>query len=358
LSIEFGEFDVDRYLAQQRDLFEDAFPEHVGNAPASVEHYRWKFHSFPFSPQAYEYMAVEDDRMLGYYAAIPYPYVIAGRPTRVGMVCDVMTHSNARGRGVFTGLGRFALAQMQATDLEFVTGYPVRSEVMGGHLRVGWKVAFELPMYLSPLKTDAILKSRGLAWLAPAANFGASSYQRLLSLRRPAREYAVNHGSPESLLRSEAVASFLERWSASVPNHLVKSPDFYAWRLGAPGTSYRVFLVKHGDDVVAMAIGRATELDGVPSFAVLDLMVREDHRRALATLVGAVRDEARRCDAQAIVTMMSKLRARQYRLIRFGFLRTPFTFKLIVRSVGATSQIGNLADDSQWHLMWIDSDDL
>ena len=358
MSIDFAEFDAERYLTQQRELFEDAFPEHVGNTATSMGHYRWKFHSFPSCPPSYEYMAVEDERLLGYYAAIPYPYVIAGQPARVGMVCDVMTHSSARGKGVFTGLGRFALEEMQATDLEFVTGYPVRPEVMGGHLRVGWKVAFELPMYLSPLKTDAILKSRGLAWLVPAANLGASCYQRLLSLRRAAPEYTINRGRPESLLDSEAVAAFLERWSASVPNHLVKNAEFYAWRLGAPGTSYRVFLAQHGDDVVAMAIGRATSLNGIPSFALLDVMVREEHGRALRTLFAAVRDEARGCDAEAIVTMMSKRRGRQYGLIRCGFLRSPFTFKLIVRSVGATSAIGDLADEGQWHLMWIDSDDL
>jgi GNAT superfamily N-acetyltransferase len=352
-----AKFDAERQLAQQRELFEDAFPEHVGKPPASTEHYTWKFHSFPSTPHGYEYVALDEDRLLGYYAAIPYPYVIAGRHIRVGMVCDVMTHSEARGRGVFTELGRYALAQLEATNLEFVTGYPVRPEVMGGHLRVGWKVAFELPMYLMPLRTNAVLATKGLAWLAPATNLGVRIYGSLLSLR-PADGYTVSSGSPDVLLGSQSVTTFLKRWSASVPNHLVKSAEFYEWRLGAPGASYRAFLVHRGDVVVAVAIGRATELNGVPCLGLLDLMVLDDDRRALGTLLHALRDEARRSEAEAIVVMMSKRQAREYRLLRFGFLRSPFTFKLILRAVAETARIEDLSDESQWRLMWIDSDDL
>jgi GNAT superfamily N-acetyltransferase len=357
LSLEFGVFD-DRELAQQRALFENAFPEHRDSVTSSVEHYQWKFHGFPAVPPSFEYVARDAGKLLGYYAAIPYLYRIDNRPMRVGMVCDVMTHSDARGRGVFTDLGRYALDQMHASELAFVTGYPIRPEVMGGHLRVGWTVAFELPMYLRPLRADAIMRSKGIAWLAPLVNAGLSAYGVVVAPRARAGGYTSVIGSPGELLDSAEFERFREAWSASVRHHLIKSAEFYGWRLGAPGTSYRVFVVRQGAEVVAVAVGREAPLQGIPSFALLDAMVLPGHERALSLLYRDIEREARRRGVEAIVTMMSRHSARRYRLKRFGFLRSPFTFKLIVRSVSDSLAAASISTEADWHLMWIDSDDL
>ena len=356
--MEFGEFKQAERLAEQRELFEDAFPENKGAPPASAETYRWKFHGFPGVPSSYEYMATENGRMIGYYAAIPYAYSIGGDERRVGMACDVMTHSQARGKGVFTALGRYSLAEMKAAGVDLMTGYPIRPGVMGGHLRVGWKVAFELPMYLYPLRSNAILRSRGLAWLAPLANAGISLYQGLLRMRGSSAGLEVSTGPAPELLRSAAFADLVQSWSRSVPNHLIKSAGFYAWRLGAPGARYQAFLVRRGEQVVAAAIGREDDLHGIPSLALLDVMVADGEEPALGTLYRAVVDEARRRGVEAVVSMMSKHSARRYRLARCGFLKSPFTFKLIVKSLNDELPVEDLCNEADWHLMWIDSDDL
>jgi GNAT superfamily N-acetyltransferase len=358
LSIEFAEFNSTEGLSQQRELFVGAFPEHLGTPATSPEHYHWKFHGAPFSPPSYEYSASEGGRMLGYYAAIPYLYQIGEHRMVVGMVCDVMTHPDARGKGVFTELGKFALGRMEAEGLDFVTGYPIRPEVMGGHLRVGWKVAFDLPMFLRPLKANAIAKSKRMSWLAPAANVGIATYQALLAPRATTRALRSRTGSPRELLHSAGFETFLEKWSAGVTNHLVKSAAFYDWRLSAPGTQYHAFLVYRNDAVVAAAVGREARLHGIPSFALLDVMVLKGDGNALATLYHNVDDEARRHGAEAVVTMMSRQRAREYHLIRFGYLKSPFTFKLILRPLNARAGLDRISAEEDWHLMWIDSDDL
>lgn len=358
MSIEFAEFNSTDGLSQQRELFVDAFPEHLGTPATSPEHYRWKFHGSPFSPRSYEYSAREGSRMLGYYAAIPYPYQIGERRMVAGMVCDVMTHSEARGKGVFTELGKFALGRLEAEGVDFVTGYPIRPEVMGGHLRVGWKVAFDLPMFLRPLKANAIAKSKRVSWLAPVANVGIAIYQALLAPRATTGDYRSRRGSPRELFHSAPFETFLEKWSATVANHLVKSAEFYDWRLGAPGTQYHAFLVYRDDAVVAAAVGREARLQGIPSFALLDVMVLKGDESALPTLYDDIDDEARRHGAEAIVTMMSRQRARDYRLIRFGFLKSPFTFKLILRPLSDCVGLDRISTEKDWHLMWIDSDDL
>jgi len=291
--MEFAEFNQDEGLAKQRELFDDAFPENQGSPIASAEHYRWKFHGAPSRPTSFEYQASEDGEMLGYYAAIPYPYQLGERKLLAGMACDVMTHSKARGRGVFTELGRFSVAEMRGTELSFLTGYPIRPEVMGGHLRVGWRVAFELPMYLKPLRGNAILSSRGMSWLAPGANIAIAAYQATRR-SRTSPGLVAQAGEPRDLLGTPEFATFLDGWSKEVRNRLLKSADFYAWRLGAPGTRYRAFLVTRDEQVVAAAIGRVATLQGIPSLALLDLMVLPGERRALATLYREIDREARR----------------------------------------------------------------
>lgn len=274
------------------------------------------------------------------------------------MVCDVMTSSAARGRGVFTGLGEYALSRMRESELAFVTGYPIRPEVMGGHLRVGWKVAFQLPMYLRPLRSNAILASRHLGALAPVVNLGLRALTRLLSLRRRTAGYTTETGAPSDLLHGPELAAFVERWSASVENHLVKSQDFYSWRLGAPDARYEVFRVRRGEAVVALAVGRIATLQGIPSLALLDLMVLDGEQAALPSLYWEIEHAAVSAGVEAIVTMISRYQARRHLIRRFGFIRSPFAFKLILRSVSDRLQVESIAAEEGWHLMWIDSDDL
>lgn len=358
MSVEFAAFDASTQLDERQALFELAFPEHRGTSTASVEHYRWKFHSARPQAPSFEYVAAESGKMLGYYAAIPYPYEIGGRRVTAGMVCDVMTHPDERGRGVFTDLGRHALAEMTAGEPAFVTGYPIRPEVMGGHLRAGWSVAFELPMFLLALRTDAILATRRLGWAAPLANLGAAAYRGALAPPRVADGLEVLTGPPAELLGSGEFATFVERWSSGVPNHLVKTSDFYRWRLGAPGTEYHAVLVRRSGAIAAAAVGRVAELQEIPSFAVLDMMALDDDADGLRALHRGIREAAERRRVEAIVTMMSRSSAKRYSLGRFGFLRSPFTFKLIVRSVSPNFDVAAISNEADWQLMWIDSDDL
>jgi GNAT superfamily N-acetyltransferase len=360
VSLEFREFDPATALAERRELLDLSFPENRGTSLSSIEHYSWKFRGFPSTPASYEYAAFSGESLYGYYAALPYPYSIGGRHCTVGMVCDVMTHPHARGKGVFTELGGFSLDKLEQAGLELVLGYPIRPAVMGGHLRVGWRVVFDLPMYLRPLRATSILRAKRLGWLAPLVNRGVALHRLFYASRlRSDQIYRCEASDPSALLDSARFAEFVDRWSASVKNHLVKGPEFYSWRLGAPGTEYRSFSVRRDEEVVAVAIGREAFLQGIPSFALLDLMILPDALAALPTLYQAVEAEARRLDVEAIVTIMSRYRARQYRLLRFGFLRSSYTFKVIARPLArGWEATADLFSEEDWHLMWIDSDDL
>jgi hypothetical protein len=360
LELRFDHFRSDADLAQQRELFRDCFPENAGSSVESSAHYLWKFHSFPNSTPSYEYGVWNkaNNQMVGYYAAIPYRYSVAGRMLTCGMVCDVMTHSAARGQGIFTKLGTYSTKALQAAGVDFTSGYPIRPEVIPGHLKVGWKIAFGLPMYLKVLRANTPLKKTPIAFAAPLVNVGLKALNLITHARREAG-YTTEILSFEDFMQrhGDAYRTFFDRWRADKPIHLLKDEAFLRWRLGAPGTEYSVIVASANEEIEALAFVRPTILKGISTLAVLDLMTL-GNRSATATAFNALERAASESKCDTIAVMASPSSARKIRLFRYGFLRTPFVFKLIIKQLSGAASEEFLRDESKWSLGWIDSDDL
>lgn len=346
-------------LAGQRRLFALSFPETAGSTAASEAHYRWKFEGMPATPASWQYVGAEAGTLVAYYAALPYRYRIDGTVRTAAMVCDVMTHPQWRGQGLFTAIGRHATSQLAIEGAAFTTGYPIRPEVIPGHLKVGWRVVQPLPVWVRAFGTRSLLP-RALRWLSPLVDPVLRGLQALLDRPRRGDRSIVQERDAflgESAY-SPAYERFLQRWMNAVPNALVKDADFLAWRTGAPGARYAFVSVHRDDELAALALVRPTTLKGVRALAVLDIMVDRDQHGAERSLHHALSRLAvgERCDA--VACMCSLDWARAYGFSRAGYLRTPMTFSLIVKPLdpAVTEQV--VGNPGRWHVFWIDSDDL
>lgn len=363
--LELRQFLADRELPLQRELFRDCFPETIGTAAESVEHYRWKFHSLPGAAPSYEFCAWDftSHTLMGYYAALPYDYQIQGETFRCGMVCDVMTHSKARGKGIFTKLGRYSLEQLQKAGLDFVSGYPIRPEVIPGHLKVGWKIVEQLPLYIKPIAATTMTQCGPLRLIRPLASVALGTWSALTRPRTPLRaDERVRTESSTSFFtrQSSDYDAFFSRWATQRQTYLHKDSAFMRWRLGAPDTKYFVSTLTSANEIRAVAISRRVELRGIPTLAILDYMVlpREGHS---STGHGILLNElirlAKESRADVLALMTDPTTAKRLRLRRWGFIRSPFTFQLIMQALSeralARAEAIKLAD-----IMWIDSDDL
>ncbi len=363
MHLDFSQFDAAVSLPEQRELFRDCFPEAAGTSVESESHYRWKFHSLKASPSSYEYgvRGAESRQLLGYYAALPYRYSVRGEEFACGMVCDVMTHSAARGQGIFTKLGRYSTESLQSSGLDFTSGYPIRPEVIPGHLKVGWQVVQDLPMYLKVLRSNAILRSSAARLLAPLVNLGLSAHSfvtRGRSSRDPQESVTVEAAEAFLCREDGAYERFFEKWASSRSVHLIKDRQFLAWRLGAPETNYQVIAAKRGSEISALAIVRCTELKGIPCLAVLDLMLPVGNEVAAGPVFREMERVAKAARCEAIAVMLNRNSARRASLARHGFIRTPFVFKLIVKLLSERAKQAGLLEPSAFDVMWIDSDDL
>lgn len=346
-------------LAGQRQLFRLSFPEVVGTEVEGDAHYHWKFSDFPAAVPSHAYVGEDGGTLIGFYAAIPYRYQIDGQVHVAGMVCDVMTHPEWRGKGVFTGIGRYSLQRLAEQGVAFTTGYPIRPEVLPGHLKVGWKVVQQMPMHVRPLGISSLLPG----WLRP---LGAVLDPLLRSVQRWTGRAASGYRT-EVHTRAEFLAEvaggtgytrFLADWLAGQPNALIKDADFLAWRTGAPGAEYHFVCLYHQDVLVGLALARPTPLKGVRTLAVLDFMVLAPHCTASVALHQGLLAVAVAHKADVVACMMSQAWASQYRLARSLYVRTPYVFSLIAKRIGAAVSDAQIYDPTRWHLGWIDSDDL
>jgi hypothetical protein len=355
MELQFKQFDYKHNLDEQRNLFKDCFPETNGEAIQSEKHYLWKFHGFPDPVKSYEYTAYLKNEMVGYYAALPYRYKIGGKETAVGMVCDVMTSSKYRGKGIFTKMGSYSTLEL-ATQVPFTMGYPIRKEVIPGHLKVGWKIPFQLPLYMKFLRFNTLFRSKKIGFLASLGNcaIGIYNFLRRTKINKSYTYYIVD--TIEKIVNYE---EFTTKWNHSIPNALIKDLEFARWRYSAPEREYRFLAIQNAaKQLIALIIFRKIIKEGIPSYGILDYQVLPEYNDCHGLINKVLIKEAKEDKVEAIMTMMSIYSAQKYQLINNGFIKSPFTFSLIIKNLTNEFPDSELFEEKNWHLMWVDSDDL
>lgn len=355
MELSFEHFDFSKDLQQQRELFKDCFPETKGETIQEEKHYMWKFHSFPDSPQSWEYSSYIGAEMAGYYAAIPYRYKIGNKIASVGMVCDVMTSSHHRGKGIFTKMGIYSTGELSSV-VPFTMGYPIRKEVIPGHLKVGWKMPFRMPLYMKFLRLNSLLSSKKIGFIAPLANVLISIYNSLLKTR-VSKKYSYSLST--DIMDVQDYDSFAKEWASFMPNALIKDLPFAVWRYGAPERNYKFLSIRTNEDkMIGFVSYRTIIKENVPSFGVLDYMVLPGYRDCHGLINKVLTACAKKEKIEAIMTMMSKISATEYRLCKNGFFKSPYIFCLIIKNLTNEFSDEELFNEKDWHLMWVDSDDL
>jgi len=358
MELSFSNFKHSQNLPQQRDLFKDCFPETNGEAIQEAAHYMWKFHSFPNTAQSYEYASYIGSEMVGYYAAIPYRYSIGQKIVSVGMVCDVMTSSKHRGKGIFTKMGAYSTEKL-SKEVPFAMGYPIRKEVIPGHLKVGWKIPFSLPLYIKFIRFDSLFKSKKIGFLSPLANGLIIIYNTLVKTNLTNLNKNYSFTLATNINEVEGYEAFVKEWSDEVPNALIKDLPFSIWRYSAPERTYKFLSIKNENNkLIGFVSFRNIIKDKVPSYGILDYMVLSKFESCHGLINRILMDFAKEDKVEAIMAMMSKSSASKYRLFRNGFLKSPFVFQLIIKNLTKEFRDEELFSENKWHLMWVDSDDL
>lgn len=359
IEFNFEKFDKEKSLDQQRKLFIECFPEYIGTSVEELDHYKWKFCSFPSEVKSYEYVASLNNNIIGYYAAVPHYYLINGKPATAGIVCDIMVGTAARGKGVFTKLGKYSINQLRLEGIDFTTGNPIRPEVIPGHKKVGWESPFELPMYGKFILFNSFFNSKKLSKFTFFANIILKIWEKVLFLFR----FRDNDIQVESYNQYEVksifgLQEFFENLNKEISNYLCKNIPFINWRLGAPEKEYSIIIIRKNKKIIAYSIASFMVKEKVPCLGILDLAILKGFEKYSSILLQENEILAQKNDAELILTMIGKNWANKFGFFINGFIKTPYKFTFIINKLNESLNSEQLFSEENWHLMWIDSDNL
>lgn len=179
----------------------------------------WKWWSVQGPRLNRTYCAEDTDtaKLVGAYSMMPLTLWLNGRPIKASLCNNVCTHPDYQGRGLFTNLGGFALAQ-EGLICPVSLGMP-NGKALPGHLRVGWEVACKLPFLC---KRDC----------------------------GPRRTRAVEVVELDG--RVERLSARLCRQAAFM---VAKDAAWFKWRFNTrPNVQYRIFVVESGTELGGVAV--------------------------------------------------------------------------------------------------------
>jgi GNAT superfamily N-acetyltransferase len=339
-----------------------------GVEPMTPEHWRWKFLGSPIGSAKF-FVADHDGRIVGYYAVIPQTFLIDGREHPGSIVVDVLTHPEYQRQGMFTKLGAYALAHCRDDPrFEFTTGYPIRPAVIPGHLKVGWRIRFQIGTWVQVLSAAAAIRAKvpllrrlpGLAaaaGLAPTLACRAWSRLRLDGAARCRVERLDTADYPRFVRFFIAMHADLPRASAIQK----RTPELFHWRYDGNPTHSYLYHVALADDgnAVGLAVTRQARLMGADCTVVADLLAlprRADRVAVLRRLVADIRGTALERGSALVAMMVTHPNPILPSPWKLGFVPIPYRFSFITREL-AEQTAGN-RDDLVWHLMWGDTDDV
>jgi hypothetical protein len=256
-------------------------------------------------------------------------------PYKYGLVADVYTSSKYQKQGVFSKLGELVRQPIKDEGYDIAVGFPVRPNVIPGHLKVGWQVAFKMPVFISPSVLQLTL----------------SAFSGLN------RKFVVVNRKFSGVTKD--VAKFLSvSYSQNLDGSKVSKtlePQYLNWRLSRPGTEYTESIVFKGNEIVAWVISRKVKINGVSIWAVLEIQFASGFRSAVKFAVRCLGKKALKNNCHLIAGCWNRSYAKNLGInLMKGFIHHGEQ-KVIFRKHSEGIEI---PVENQTEFSWLDSDTL
>jgi hypothetical protein len=243
------------------------------------------------------------------YGIVRNRYSIGEESINIGLVCDVFTNSDFRKMGLFKKVSLLAIAREESTKTNLLIGFPIRDEVMPGHISVGWKYIFDMPIW----------------W----------SFPRLGSLR--------------NVFKNPDFTEFIFS-TASKSISLEKSTDYLKWRLSLFNVDYFFVSIPNSAD---FAIIRRAKIKKIPFTCIVFL--HSSNKENSRILIGTVRNMSLRLGTFGVLGCWNNSYADDLFLSTSGLRKSSKFQKVIVRELNGFNCPN---DEAQYRLSWLDSDTL
>lgn len=189
-------------------LFNDSF-----GFPLSQKVWEWAYINNP-SGHPVVALAYDNERLVGHYAAIPFPLKNGKGQTRDAFLSmTTMVHPEYRKYGLFVKLAEMAYEVLKRREADLVCGFPNSMSAPGFKKRLGWKL--DEPSHLIKTSKEIILRSMSEV---PALSSSCSSFYLDMSssvvknwrFSRPDVSYDIKDGLVTKTFGDEIDLIYLE----------------------------------------------------------------------------------------------------------------------------------------------------
>jgi len=278
---------------------------------------------------------------------LPRNYTLNGNHLDVGLVVDVMTNTALRGQGLFVRSGLEAIRRLERTNVKTVIGFPIRKEVLPGHLKVGWNVQLTMPIYVCPVGSA---QNKGFNHRL-ISSFAKIS--RVISSPLRVSKSQISEIAVSELLEDQNLLNFFSARAEQKLIQIDKSKEFLDWRLNRPGVDYKVFLCSDNSPK-SVAIVRKMDLNGFQTIALLDFC--SEGTKWTRAMIRHLMDYAKNQKVDFLAISTNPTNAKRLKILQTGFVRSHKKFKVITRSIGHGLNTFTQSDESSFRMTWLDSD--
>lgn len=138
--------------------------------PKSEAFWRWKHEQNPFG-RSPVLLACQESEVLGVRAFLQWQWCSGQETYRALRAVDTAVHPRAQGKGLFTRLTRYLLAECQQQGYDLVFNTP-NANSLPGYLKMGWVRAGRMPLTVRPL-----FRWPGKKWVLASAQGALDQFQ-------------------------------------------------------------------------------------------------------------------------------------------------------------------------------------
>jgi GNAT superfamily N-acetyltransferase len=254
----------------------------------TVDWWKWKYVNNPngfWGEEGDIWLAEDQNKIVGYYAVIPFKMKYYSSTLAVAQSVDTATHLNYRGMGIFSRLAKnvYAAAKERYT---FLFGFPsIMSH--GGFIKFGWIGLSPASNYQRIYNYDVVIKET--VGDKSIVRFGKPILKAYAELKRFSTVFSsrkINGGNvevEETTRFDDDIDAFWECARRDLSVVVERTKAFLNWRFSSHFGNYRIFVarsVNEGDIVGYMVLRKR-----VNSLDIIDLVTLPRQGRAVLELI-------------------------------------------------------------------------
>lgn len=316
----------------------------------------WLYLDAPFGKQV-QFVAEDSDKnLVAHYGGVPFCFQW-GKGNLLGLLAsNLVVAKDFRKQSPFLALQRsFAKAYPQR-GYAFAYGAITRKGVLEPHLRMGWKLAGSLNVYVRPISAAKIFeKLTKDSFLSKLLNLPMQFAQRIFNLITTPKSLTFSIRSIDQFDDSWSV--LLKDWMQDQDICAVRSPEVLNWRYCQfSERNYQILAAFENSSPVGYLVLRKMHMREFMSMAVVEVLVKQSRLDVFKVLAREAILYSENANVDLMATSLTDHDDLRSAFQKVGFIRTSEKFSIVAHYPKSFLADPIANQFKRWRLNWFDHD--